>query len=122
MLNSETQEYIPRIQDFSWCISFLFSSYGKFINLNAIIHFVRFTRFHSFTDFFIKHRVVFTIMVRINDNVYTVVKKFNNDANMIKKNNKMGGISFKYSRGECQKLDEKYRLSTTLFIRYAFWE
>lgn len=45
-------------------------------------------------------------MVRINDNVYTVVKKFNNDANMIKKNNKMGGISFKYSRGECQKLDE----------------
>ena len=35
--------------------------------------------------FFIKHRVVFTIMVRINDNVYTVVKKFNNDANMIKK-------------------------------------
>ena len=24
-------------------------------------------------------------MVRINDNVYTVVKKFNNDANMIKK-------------------------------------
>ena len=40
-------------------------------------------------------------MVRINDNVYTVVKKFNNDANMIKKNNKMGGISFKYSRGEC---------------------
>lgn len=49
----------------------------------------------------LKHRVVFTIMVRINDNVYTVVKKFNNDANMIKKNNKMGGISFKYSRGEC---------------------
>ena len=38
--------------------------------------------------FFIKHRVVFTIMVRINDNVYTVVKKFNNDANMIKKKNK----------------------------------
>ena len=72
--------------------------------------------------FFIKHRVVFTIMVRINDNVYTVVKKFNNDANMIKKNNKMGGISFKYSRGKCQKLDEKYRLSTTLFIRYAFGE
>ena len=33
----------------------------------------------------LKHRVVFTIMVRINDNVYTVVKKFNNDANMIKK-------------------------------------
>ena len=50
------------------------------------------------------------------------LKKFNNDANMIKKKNKMGGISFKYSRGECQKLDEKYRLSTTLFIRYAFWE
>ena len=50
------------------------------------------------------------------------LKKFNNDANMIKKNNKMGGISFKYSRGECQKLDEKYRLSTILFIRYAFWE
>lgn len=24
-------------------------------------------------------------MVRINDNVYTVVKKFNNDVNMIKK-------------------------------------
>ena len=72
--------------------------------------------------FFIKHRVVFTIMVRLNDNVYTVVKKFNNDANMIKKNNKMGGISFKYSRGEYQKLDEKYRLSTTLFIRYAFGE
>ena len=133
MLNSDTQEYIPRIQDFtknflflcviaSTLFSFLFSSYGKFINLNAIIHFVRFTRFHSFTDFFIKHRVVFTIMVRINDNVYTVVKKFNNDANMIKKNNKMEGISFKYSRGECQKLDEKYRLSTILFIRYAFWE
>ena len=133
MLNSDTQEYIPRIQDFtknflflcviaSTLFSFLFSSYGKFINLNAIIHFVRFTRFHSFTDFFIKHRVVFTIMVRINDNVYTVVKKFNNDANMIKKNNKMEGISFKDSRGECQKLDEKYRLSTILFIRYAFWE
>ena len=61
-------------------------------------------------------------MVRINDNIYTVVKKFNNDANMIKKDNKMGGISFKYSRGEYQKLDEEYRLSTTLFIRYAFWE
>ena len=78
--------------------------------------------FDASNYFFIKHRVVFTMMVRINDNVYTVVKKFNNDANMIKKNNKMGGISFKYSRGECQKLDEKYRLSTTLFIRYAFWE
>ena len=50
MLNSDTQEYIPLIQDFTWCISFLFSSYGKFINLNAIIHFVRFTGFHSFTD------------------------------------------------------------------------
>ena len=50
MLNSDTQEYIPLIQDFTWCISFLFSSYGKFINLNAIIHFVLFTGFHSFTD------------------------------------------------------------------------
>ena len=50
MLNSDNQEYIPLIQDFTWCISFLFSSYGKFINLNAIIHFVRFTGFHSFTD------------------------------------------------------------------------
>ena len=73
----------------------------------------------KFLIFFIKHRVVFTIMVRINDNVYTVVKKFNNDANMIKKNNKMGGISFKYSRGECQKLDEKYRLSTT-HVSYTY--
>ena len=61
MLNSDTQEYIPLIQDFtknflflcviaSTLFSFLFSSYGKFINLNAIIHFVRFTGFHSFTD------------------------------------------------------------------------
>ena len=49
ILNSDTQEYIPRIQDFtknflflcviaSTLFSFLFSSYGKFINLNAIIH------------------------------------------------------------------------------------
>ena len=54
MLNSDTQEYIPRIQDFTWCISFLFSSYGKFINLNAIIQFVQFTGFHSFADFLLK--------------------------------------------------------------------
>ena len=50
------------------------------------------------------------------------IKKMSCLFSIVYKKNKMGGISFKYSRGECQKLDEKYRLSTTLFIRYAFWE
>ena len=70
MLNSDTQEYIPLIQDFTWCISFLFSSYGKFINLNAIIHFVRFTGFHSFTDFLHK------IMCSLTTNFITLRQQY----------------------------------------------
>ena len=81
MLNSDTQEYIPRIQDFtknflflcviaSTLFSFLFSSYGKFINLNAIIHFERFTGFHSFTDFLHK------IMCSLTTNFITLRQQY----------------------------------------------